>query len=125
MLWQVYTSPRFVLQTWVFNMMRRVSIFIDGNNFYFGLRRIYGDYFKAMKFDFEKFCDFISNGREVVDVFYYNAPLDITRNPGKYKLQQKFFDKIRRVPKFKVVLCKLLKRRISGTDQYYYVLKDD
>lgn len=105
--------------------MTKVSIFIDGNNFYFGLKKIYGDDFRAMRFNFEKFCNFISKDREIIQIYYYNAPLDRTRDLEKYKSQQKFFEKLKKIPKFNVVLCKLLKRKIKGTNQYYYVLKED
>ncbi len=105
--------------------MKKVAIFIDGNNFYFGLKRIYGDEKDAINFNFEKFCNFIARDREIIGIFYYNAPLDITQDIDKYKNQQRFFDKIRRVQKMHLVLCKLLKRRISGTNKFYYVLKED
>jgi uncharacterized LabA/DUF88 family protein len=105
--------------------MKRVAVFIDGNNFYFGLKRVYGNEKDAINFNFEKFCNFISGNRELTDIFYYNAPLDITQDPDKYKNQQRFFDKLRRVQKMHLVLCKLLKRRISGTDKFFYVLKED
>ena len=38
----------------------RVSIFIDGNNFYFGLKKIYEDKKNLSDFDFEKFCNFLA-----------------------------------------------------------------
>lgn len=103
----------------------KISIFIDGNNFYFGLKKIYEDRKNLSDFDFEKFCDFLANKDEIVDIFYYNAPLDRTRNLKKYKKQQRFFWKLRKIPKFNLVLCNLLKRRISGIDKFYYVLKED
>ena len=103
----------------------RVSIFIDGNNFYFGLRKIYGDDKKLINFNFEKFCNFLANEREIIEIFYYNAPLDRTKNLEKYKLQQKFFEKLRKIPKFNLILCRMIKRKIRGTGQYYYVLKED
>src|SRR3989344_173473 len=36
-----------------------------------------------------------------------------------------FYFKLKKIPKFNVVLCKLLIRKIRGTNQYYYVLKED
>jgi len=99
----------------------RVSIFIDGNNFYYSLKRIYGNDLNG--FDFEKFCVFLSGDDEIVDIFYYNAELDKDRNFDKYKSQQKFFEKLKGVPKFNLVLCNLVKRRLG--DKYYYVLKED
>lgn len=103
----------------------RVSIFIDGNNFYFGLKRIYENKKNLSNFGFEKFCSFLTRNDGIVDIFYYNAPLDRTRNLNKYQKQQKFFWKFRQIPKFNLILCKLLKRRIGGTDKFYYVLKED
>ena len=103
----------------------RVSIFIDGNNFYFGLKRVFENGKNLSDFNFEKFCDFLAGGDDIVDIFYYNAPLDRTRNLKKYKKQQRFFWNLKNIPKFNLVLCNLLKRRIAGTDKYYYVLKED
>ncbi|MCK5449721.1 NYN domain-containing protein [Candidatus Pacearchaeota archaeon] len=103
----------------------RVSIFIDGNNFYFGLKKIYEDKKNLSDFDFEKFCNFLAGSDNIVDIFYYNAPLDYSRDFKKYGKQQKFFWKLGKIPKFNLILCKLLKRRIIGTDKYYYVLKED
>ena len=105
--------------------MKRVAIFIDGNNFYFGLKKIYPDDTNFIDFDFEKFCNFLTGKNELVAIFYYNAPLDRTKDLGKYQNQQRFFEKIKKIPKFNLVLCKLLKRKIFGIDKYYYVLKED
>ncbi len=105
--------------------MKRISIFIDGNNFYFGLKKIYENEKDLINFNFEKFCNFLKGKNEIVNIFYYNAPLDRTKNLDKYKNQQKFFEKIKKIPKFNLILCKLLKRRIKKTNKYYYVLKED
>jgi uncharacterized LabA/DUF88 family protein len=105
--------------------MKRVAIFIDGNNFYFELKKIYSDDTEFTDFNFEKFCNFLAENNELVAIFYYNAPLDRTKNSIKYQNQQKFFGKIRKIPKLNLILCKLLKRRIKGTEKYYYVLKED
>ena len=105
--------------------MKRIVIFIDGNNFYFGLKKVYPDEKSFISFDFERFCNFLTGKNELVAVFYYNAPLDRTRNLEKYKNQQKFFEEIKKIPKFNLILCKLLKRKIKETNEYYYVLKED
>ena len=99
----------------------RVSIFIDGNNFYYSLRRIYGN--SLNNFNFEKFCDFLSEGDKIVNIFYYNAELDKDRDYKKYKSQQKFFRVLKEIPRFNLVLCNLVKRRLGN--EYYYVLKED
>lgn len=105
--------------------MVRISIFIDGNNFYYGLKTIYGNTKNPIKFNFEKFCNFIANKRKIVTIFYYNAPLDRTKDLEKYKKQQQFFEQIKKIPNFSLVICKLLRRKIHGTNQYYYIIKED
>lgn len=108
-----------------FFLMKRIAVFIDGNNFYFGLKKMYGNERGLIHFNFEKFCNFLTGKDELVAVFYYNAPLDITQDLEKYKNQQRFFNTIRKIPHMHVVLCKLLKRKIKGTNKGYYVLKED
>ena len=105
--------------------MEKISIFIDGNNFYHGLKYIYEDSRKTIDFNFEKFLEFIAHGREIEDIFYYNAQLDKIKNISKFESQQRFFDNLKKIPNFTLVLCKLLKRKIKGTKKYYYVLKED
>jgi len=105
--------------------MKRVAIFIDGNNFYFGLRKIYGKNKSLKDFDFEKFAQFLAGEDKVVSIYYYNALLDKENNPKKYKSQKEFFDNLKKIPNFNLVLCKLLKRNITGTDKFYYIIKED
>jgi len=105
--------------------MKRVSIFIDGNNFYYGLRKIYGKDKSLKKFNFENFYKFLAKEREIIEIFYYNAKLDQSKDSEKYKSQKQFFDKLKKISNFNLVLCRLLKRKIKGTDKYYYVLKED
>lgn len=105
--------------------MKRVAIFIDGNNFYFGLRKLYGKDKSLKTFDFAKFADFLAKKRDIVDIFYYNAQLDREQNPNKYESQKGFFEKLKEIPKFHLILCKLLKRNITGTSKFYYIIKED
>jgi len=53
-----------------------------------------------MEFNFDKFSKLLAKNREISEIFYYNAPLDISKNLEKYKSQQRFFDKIKRIPNF-------------------------
>ena len=62
---------------------------------------------------------------KVVDIYYYNALLDKEHNLGKYKSQKEFLEKLREIPNLHLVLCKLLKRNITGTDKFYYIIKED
>lgn len=105
--------------------MEKISIFIDGNNFYFGLKKVYGNSKDLIDFNFKKFCNFLAKNREIKDIYYYNAPLDISRDIEKYKNQQRFFDKLKRIPKLNLVLCKLVKRKLKKTGEVYYTIKED
>jgi len=105
--------------------MKKVAIFIDGNNFYFGLRKIYGPHKKLKDFDFEKFTRFLAKDDEIKDIFYYNAQLDKEFSKEKFQSQKDFFSKIKNIPNFKLILCKLLKRNITGTNKFYYIIKED
>src|SRR4030043_248943 len=105
--------------------MKRVAVFIDGNNFYFGLRKLYGKNKSLKNFDFERFAQFLAGKEKVVSIYYYNALLDKENNPEKYESQKEFFEKLKQIPNFNLVLCKLLKRNITGTNKFYYIIKED
>ena len=104
-------------------MKKRVSIFIDGANFYYGLKTIntrYSDIF----FDFEKFVNDIIGRDILLKVYYYNAPLKENFNKWVYWNQMKLFARLRKIPKCEVVLCKR-QRRVDSDNQEYYVIKGD
>ena len=105
--------------------MERACVFIDGNNFYFGLRKLYGKNKSLKNFDFANFSQFIAGQNQVVAIFYYNALLDRDNNLEKYKSQKDFFDNLKKIPNFHLVLCKLLKRNIGKTNNFYYIIKED
>jgi len=94
-------------------------IFIDGSNFYHGLRRN----ISKVDVDFSKLAAAISGNRRFVRMHYYNAPLDQKADPEKYRKQQKFFEKLRNTPNLKLVLARLQRRLIEGTP--VYVVKGD
>lgn len=79
----------------------RVSIFIDGSNLYHSLKNL-----KSKEIDFKELTKLLLDNRLLVEVFYYNAPLDISINEEKYWEQQRFFEMLKKIPGFKVVLCK-------------------
>jgi len=106
--------------------MKRVVLFIDGSNFYYGLKSIYKNSKSLSEFNFRKLGVILSEDRELKNVFYYNAPLDFNNNPEKYAKQQRFFEKIRKTEKVILKLSRLQKRKIKGTtDRFYYVVKGD
>lgn len=105
--------------------MKRVAIFIDGNNFYFGLRKLYGKNKSLKNFDFKRFSQFLAGNDNVSDIYYYNALLDKEHNLEKYESQKEFFEKLGKIPNLHLILCKLLKRNITGTSKFYYIIKED
>jgi 6-hydroxy-3-succinoylpyridine 3-monooxygenase len=54
--------------------MERVAVFIDGANFYYGLKSINPKY-NDFHFDFEKFFQTITKNRKFVGAWYYTAPI--------------------------------------------------
>ena len=76
----------------------KVAIYIDGNNFYKYLRNKEIDFPRGVKFNFNKFVDFLTGKRELISKRYY---IGIARNidgSDKSKAivsgQQKFLSKI-------------------------------
>ena len=97
----------------------RVSIFIDGSNFYHSSKKL--DVID--KINFQKLINELVGNRELIKVFYYNSPLDISINPKIYWKQQKFFNMLRRIPKVEVILCK--QRKIKRDGILIYEVKGD
>lgn len=105
-------------------MLKRISIYIDGANFVYGLKSLnekYSDY----HFDFENFFKKIMGKNDLIDVFYYNASLKQAVNPRRFKEQQKLLARLRKITKCKVVLCKRQKRFDRDNEEYYIIKGDD
>ena len=78
--------------------MVKISIYIDGANFVYGLKTLnpkYSDY----HFDFENFIKKISNKNNLIDIFYYNASLKQAINPRRFREQQKLLARLRKIAK--------------------------
>jgi len=102
---------------------KRVMIFIDGNNLYHIIKKICG-LDKSLKFNFKKFCEYINKDGALIGIYYYMAPLDRKKNKEKYIKQQKFFEKIKRIPNFNLILCRMQKVKINNKT-VYQVKEDD
>ncbi|MFA5019609.1 MAG: NYN domain-containing protein [Candidatus Pacearchaeota archaeon] len=90
---------------------KRIMIFIDGSNHYHIIKDMFHNKKKSMNFDFEKFVSHIVGDRELIRVYYYSAPLDRKKDEETYIKQQKFFDALKRIPNFNLVLCRMQKLR--------------
>lgn len=87
----------------------RVAIFIDGSNFYHGLK----DYIGVTKIDFTKFAELLCGDRELIRTYYYNVPVNQKYFPEVYQDQQRFFDSLRALPYFVLKLGRLEKRTVK------------
>ncbi|MDP2727494.1 MAG: NYN domain-containing protein [Dehalococcoidia bacterium] len=81
-------------------------VFIDGSNLYHSLKGQFGH----ADLNFEAFCRKLTQDRRLVRIYYYNAPVDQTKEPEHYQDQQKFFQEMRRIPYLEVRLGRLIYR---------------
>jgi len=106
-----------------FFKMERVSVYIDGANFLYGIRSIQKGY-SDFHFDFEKYINKIIGDVDLVKVYYYNASLKYNLNPELFKDQQHFFNRLTKIDKFEVILCKR-QRRVSPDGEEHFTIKGD
>ena len=73
----------------------RIGVFIDGSNFYFGLKRNN----RPTRVDYFKLCTALAGpDRELVRIYYYNSAYDPDLSPEQAKGQQSFFDSLDKTP---------------------------
>ena len=80
----------------------RVALFIDGRNFYHGVKNLKKD---GLKIRLQDIVGQLVGNRGLVTAFYYNALLDKELDPKRYESHNEFIDIVKKFPKFKVVLC--------------------
>lgn len=88
------------------NPNERVAIFIDGSNFYHGLKAA----FKVTRIDFHQFSLRLTLGRKLIRTYYYNAPVIKQDDEERYRRQQKFFETLYNTPYLSVHLGRLQRR---------------
>ena len=84
----------------------RVTIYIDGSNLYHALRNVIG----RVDVDFGRLAAKLVGKRRLVRIYYYNAPVDQTREAQRYGTQQKFFQALRSIDYCEVILGRLVYR---------------
>ena len=104
-------------------MKRRICIYIDGANFVYGIKTINKRYSDFM-FDFEKLAKEICREDQLIKSNYYNASLKRRMNINKWERQQRLFNRLRKLKKFNVILCKRQKR-LNKMDEEFYSIKGD
>jgi uncharacterized LabA/DUF88 family protein len=85
------------------DFMKKVMIFIDGSNYYNSLKIS----FNLTKIDIKKLVDFLVKDNNLVNIYYYSAPLNQIKFPEKYKKQQKYFAKLQNIKRLKLTLGRL------------------
>jgi uncharacterized LabA/DUF88 family protein len=89
-------------------MKKRVIFYIDGFNFYFGLKS--KKWQKYYWIDIVKFCkSFLKNYQQLEAVYYFTA---VPKDQGKRDRQDLFFSANKLNPKFKLVFGKFLEKQI-------------
>ena len=82
-----------------FNKKERVAVYIDGSNFYKYLKDEQINFPKWIKFDFNKFIDFLAKNRKCISKRYYMGIAKNLDNTEKSKQivrgQQKFWRKLK------------------------------
>lgn len=108
--------------------MDRVFVYIDGRNFFYGLKSIHPSY-TDLHFDFVKFSKMITGvhwkDRKLKKIYYYNAPLKQEVNPHLFKEQQRLFSRLQLDPLVTLRLCKLIGRTDDEGKQRFDTKGDD
>jgi len=102
--------------------MKRVIIFIDGSNVYHNLKKLFEDKIPS-SFNYKKFIESIVGEDILIKTYYYNCSLDWKKDPEKYARQQRFFSKLRKIPNFELILCRMQKVNVDG--KIIYQVKED
>jgi len=95
--------------------MKKVSIYIDGSNFYFSVKKKFD-----CKIDIEKFCKKLAGENKLIEIKYYIAPVGLN-NPEMYVEQQRFFENLKKIKNLKIIFGRLEKRKRGG--KIYFVEK--
>jgi uncharacterized LabA/DUF88 family protein len=96
--------------------MKRVAVYIDGSNFYFSVKKKFD-----CRVDIEKFCKKLAGENNLAKINYYIAPVEQFSNPKMYAEQQRFFRKLKKIEKLKIIFGRLEKRKQDGKE--YFVEK--
>jgi len=88
--------------------MNRVCVFVDGSNFYFGLKRNN----RTMRVDYHQLSlALCGEQRRLIRTYYYNGAYDPGQSPDKARAQRPFFDSLERTPQLELRLGRLVVNR--------------
>jgi len=104
-------------------MVKRVSVYIDGANFYGGLTSLNKN-FSDLNFDFENYIKYLCKQEKLVKVYYYNAHIKKKINDKIWSKQKVLFDRLNKLKNFWVRLC-TRKSRLNILGEEYHTIKGD
>ncbi|MDO8563617.1 MAG: NYN domain-containing protein [Nanoarchaeota archaeon] len=90
-------------------LKERVAIFIDGSNFYYGLKRL-----NITGLKMQDLIDELVNNRHLIKIFFYTIRLDKRFNKNQFVEHNTFLDILKNIKRFSIVLCTL--KRIRKPD---------
>lgn len=96
-------------------MSKRAVIFIDGNNFYHGMRSIKSP--SGTRLDYQKFSQKLIGAREWVETRYYIGQVQQKGDLTRYQTQRKFLAYLRQVPRVKIFLGRIESRPLTGCNK--------
>jgi len=99
----------------------RISIFIDGSNFYHNIKKILKE---KERINYKKLIDVLVGSNEFIDAIYYVARLDKEVDKEKYEKHEKFLNSLTKISKLKVKLCNLKKIK-NNKGKFIYIIKND
>ena len=102
---------------------KRTCVYIDGANFFGGLTSL-NKRFTDTKFDFENYVQKIIGNNSLIKVYYYNALIKKRINEKIWKKQKSPFERLNKLPKWKVSLC-TRKSRLNILGEEYHTIKGD
>ena len=107
----------------LFNMKKRVSVYIDGANFYGGISNL-SNRFVDEKFDFEKYVKKIVGEDDLINVYYYNGYSKKKISSYIWNKQNRLFNRLRKLKKWKVILFRK-QECLSDGGKIIFKLKED
>ena len=92
----------------------KVNVYIDGSNLYHTLNSVMG----RTDLDFSRFAEKLAGDRRLQRIYYYTAPIDQTKQAETYRVQQRFFEALRRVDYLELRLGRLIYRDWPNVPAY-------
>jgi len=104
-------------------MKKRISVYIDGANFFGGINNFNKFYFDT-NFDFENYIKSLIGKDNLIQVYYYNGYLKKKINPNVWGRQNTLFNRLKKLKKWKVFLFR--KQKCDDEEgTFHFKMKED